>query len=832
MKKNIYEKLLNISVYDMHKFLSSLNDIEKESLLDNEYLVYLDDNIFRTFIINLEFENSEKILNNKNIYNKIIEISKKEDERKNILYFLKNNIIKELLENKNVIEHKEYLKDFINKSSLIRKDFFYKLNSLNINFDNLNNNVNLKEKIINKYNLNINDSMVDSFISKIKNNTLNIIYLEKIKNYKEFNIYTKFGIYVPIDLNEDLITLNKASISYDKLISVNEKQINKIIKLLKNKYENIKEEKIFEVSLKMYFSFGYDISKKIIDEKFCKLNNQTINRIVDFEFKKERIIYRKQNPDAYYNHKMLLKIKEKNYDAYKLLFNGVDKRYINIFIAQVDNIINNKDDKEVNYKLKLEINDVIQKREKNLKEIYRENVVTRLLNKNINKNMSFDELYELLCYVDLNKVIEYNEETKNCIIKTLFGNGKKDNDCLFRLIYLNESNEITLEEILNNADLLVSLSKKNSTSLQNIISISGYIRINKFNLKPDEKDVTLSILTKIINSKCHCNITEQQQIRQTLELHKQRKEKYYATIPYVKGETKNKIKYEVIPFDSDELLAAGAYGKNCLKIGGSGEDFFKYCLLNKNAVLIYLTDVDNTKYVCPIIRTGNGIHCNGIDPEFDLSRKEYLIEALEDCFKKICYISSSINKEQNKNIQIATLTSHNMKKTSMDYEVYNDYIPIPKTKDNIIYHCDYNTKEVQNFVIYKTKSYEKNYFYESNDIFYCPRPSVFSYILTDEIPLDVYNIINSLLYSKIDDLNISSDLKNERKQLFKPFSKSEKFNYLVGNKDWFIGLKYNNEIICVEPKKNNIRALKEFKLYSVEISKMKEERENENRKNL
>ena len=51
----------------------------------------------------------------------------------------------------------------------------------------------------------------------------------------------------------------------------------------------------FEVAVKLLTAFDFDSSKKLIDDKFTFMNENCLNKVVDFHFKDQRRDFRLNN---------------------------------------------------------------------------------------------------------------------------------------------------------------------------------------------------------------------------------------------------------------------------------------------------------------------------------------------------------------------------------------------------------------------------------------------------------------------------------------------------------------------------------------------------------
>ena len=369
---------------------------------------------------------------------------------------------------------------------------------------------------------------------------------------------------------------------------------------------------------------------------------------------------------------------------------------------------------------------------------------------------------------------------------------KKDNDCLLRLM-LNEECfglEYNVSNFINNFELIKSIAEKSNLSLNSVLDIIDIMKIQFFNLKPNEKDIYLSTLSKVIASKKFCEDPTIDVLNETCKLHVERKKKVYSSIPTVEGMCDD-VRYFVAPYDAEYLLSAGVDSENCFRISGLGEKFFRYCLTNPQAAIIML-EKNNKRYLCPTVRSGNGVHVNGIDPKIPNEDKKSIIDALNMCFSDIIN-KSSIESNKDNLIQVCTLSDLHLKDDLKKYTKYNQQATFPINENC---YCDYNKPEITNYILCQTEDYKKNNYYESTDKFYQTRNKVFEYNIDKEYDSKrVEMLINLIAYSSIDFENISNKEKNSRKRKYKNID-IDKYLYIMGNKDWYVLIDENLNIVA------------------------------------
>lgn len=115
-----------------------------------------------------------------------------------------------------------------------------------------------------------------------------------------------------------------------------------------------------------------------------------------------------------------------------------------------------------------------------------------------------------------------------------------------------------------------------------------------------------------------------------------------STVPYVNGETMN-YKYSVYDPQDDSVLLAGINTDACFRIDGNDNDFFHYCSLDKNGLVIKITDnFGNFIARAGGFRNGNCVFFNQLRTIYDEGGNNYcgnLINEQKDiieAFQKAC----------------------------------------------------------------------------------------------------------------------------------------------------------------------------------------------------
>jgi len=657
------------------------------------------------------------------------------------------------------------------------------------------------------------DMLVKLLINKIENADIDISLIFQIENYNQLIVLSKFNIFLNVEENlNGVMFFSKTIFPIESIINVKEKYILKLVEMLKLKGSTFYEEYL-EVALKLYFIFGFDNAKKIIEDKFSKLNDASLKRIVEFNFKKSRKEFRIENQDAFYHANMENEIiqalnKNDNKIFKKLLFEPnrekIDKLKVEFLKLSYD--------KE---KIRKKIIDCINEREFFEKQKLYEYIKIRVDNK-IRECESLDirRLFKLLENIDFYHILKcYNQDLIDRLSIFLLGNMRKDNDCLFRLILNDEALALNdcLNLLINNYDLLEIVMCDTELSLNSILDVIDVLRMNLYELRPNEQDITLETLTRVINSTDFRTSSEVDVAEQMCRVHVERKKKVCATIPSVNGTIKG-YRYFVAPFDAEYLLAAGNDAKNCLRFGGYGQEFLEYCLKNENAVFIYVIDPSGKKYVCPTVRSGNAINCNGIDPMIEPEKVDDILKVLSTCFKEIIETSYDSDRNHYENIEVATITDLYLIEY-FENGNFEEYILDKKLPLNYECHCDYNCSDIKHYILAKSSTYNFNHYYLSDDKFYQKRDKDYEFNISEEIDYEKLSIIiNSIYYSSIDFQKISDKEKYDKKRNYENLNVYN-FRYVIGNKDWFVAIDSEFNIIsCLLPydlraRKHYIKAL-------------------------
>ena len=799
--------IVQLSQMPLGIFIQKMNSMtaeERKQLLSNPYLDELNPVIFSSLFLQLKSSEAKQLLTNPKIYHKVL-TSPKNSKKRTILNIVGEkdfDLLKYIFESDYFSLYKDQFREYIDTIS--HDNFQYLLE--NVDFTKLYSSF-LKENSIEEvenstgiHNLDINVS--SAFFQKIKTNQLNPLGLLKVKNEKEFLIYTKFGLCVPVlDELEDITLKNGFVVPYQSVLDLKESKIVKLIQLLKEKGDCTTEE-LLEVGLKLYFVFGYDNGRKIILDKFTNITPNSILTISDFNFTDYRREYRTKHQKEFYHYGMvdelLSALEQNNHEFFSNLLYNADSFMITQLEQEfLDMVSKYKDRTQLKDKLKTKIIELVNQRESQVKDGYTKDIKERL-SSSMPRSLSTVDLKNLLQEIFLPQILKkYDQDIILRLQKFLLGNGKANNDCFLRLIINKEALGLNgmLGTLVNQYDVIESIAKQNNLSLNSLLDVIDIVKTSFVSLKPNEQDIFLSTIVKVISYKEYCNgMNNEEILKEVGKLHVERKKKVYSSIPTVEGVC-NDFHYQVAPFDAEYLLSAGADSKNCFCISGYGEDFFRYCLTSNQAVIMYFTNPKtNHTYICPIVRSGNGIHCNGVDPELPIDERESFFAAFTEAMNKIITISEKESKDEEK-IEVATVTDLHLKEyfADADYSKYDLGVYLPLHQH---FYTDYNKKKITHYIIAEGSEYKENKYYLSEDKFYQPRSEDYEFDIDKEYDKERLSlIVNSIAYSAIDYQRCSTAIKNRKKRNFKPIDVND-FQYIIGNKDWYVAIDNQYNILA------------------------------------
>ena len=509
-------------------------------------------------------------------------------------------------------------------TELLSKDAFIKLSLSDIQITN-----NLKLKISNYFNLEIDNNELKKIISNILNNKDNDNYKllginsnltqidEKIKIYNENRTYHRIErIY--------LSKINKLFSSEQKKVIVEILQNNNL-KIYRNQFNNTQ-----------YSLLNYLLIYKL--EANCEFN------IID-----NNIVAMK--PDKLSNMEyILLKEDIEYYKKYDGLKNSILHYY---------------------YKVSENRQVLMEKQKINIEE----DVVFDDDNYQIKNNISilnYSLLVEILKKIDYKKINNYNDYQINFLKKILYKEGLLG--CVMKY-----GSCIDISNIINGIDYCDYMDDR-KIEIDRIVKLTSIYSI--------ADDFTISILGTEVVRKLICN--EQFLQTNTLEDKKNRLKKAvwlnieslnedYSAIPYDINTSVDGVKISRYNNNNSKIFISGIDTGTCFKLDGDDNDFVIYTVLNQNGAVFKIEYQNKFIGRISVIRNNKVIYLNSIrikgEREEKLSKdvldRNYIIF---ECVKKIAQKIITIAHENNDDIDFIVCNKAGILESSY-FDEYYEIVP-------------------------------------------------------------------------------------------------------------------------------------------------------------
>lgn len=269
------------------------------------------------------------------------------------------------------------------------------------------------------------------------------------------------------------------------------------------------------------------------------------------------------------------------------------------------------------------------------------------LSKQFNKDSFLDnDSYEILYELLVNKGI----------IWLMLFRDNRDLLTLYRLVFPNFNDQLVMQ-LINNMKGIVELSKIFHFDIQtlgHIFTINQMLQyVDNRTMSLLGKDIIKSLTTKLMFT----DNDPFQVISMATDFVPRMLTRNKSTVPYVCGNTLN---YQYSTYDSQDMdyLLSGIKTFACFRLNGNDNDFFHYCALNKNGVVIKITDhFGNFIARASGFRYGNSVFFNQLrsvyddcgDPSFGSLKSER--EDIIDAFQKACQDIVSISQNNHEDIE-------------------------------------------------------------------------------------------------------------------------------------------------------------------------------------
>ncbi len=736
----------------------------------------ISEELFKLIFFNIKDEIKDKLLDDDLILSKIILMVKNNSKTK-VLKNFSNSFILQLL------------------SKVNEKDLALIVNALPE--DKLQNIIDFINKILENKESNCNKDA----LCKLKEKLIMLNY--------NYDLYIKYGLKMKTVVDENVLIIEgKYKFPYDFLLKINDKRINKLLEIAKLTNPGESDAIIFFSIIKMYLIFGYDNVYKILQNKFTYRTEASIIRYAEANFVDLRRQFRLENQALFYSYDLATKafeaLKNKDLDFFRPYVREQDEQSFKNFIQNLEIIFQkfstNKNEKILRNIFEQLFKTEIIEREKNLKERYIKNMLQKY-NLNAKRNpIGIAELYRIFANVNISR-FKLDDSGKIILDKTLnrflLGNAKTDNDALLRLVFNKDAFGLntTLDDVINDFSKISYMIYHNKNlSLNSILDVIDVCKAKSFNLLPNEKGMTLDTVSEIMKSLKHCTESKEELFRRARKLYVESQSKVASSIPLINGISKSDIKYNVINFDNAELLTLGINAGCCLKVGGKGEEFLNYLMKSPHGYIITLQDENNNIFICPFIRNGNGVFGNGLDPApYDRNLSDRLLETLKEIGQNM--ISKSYDDEK---IEFVTITDLHLeeflKEKNLPRFKVDKYLPL-----DAVFYSDYHKKDKINYIVAAISSNVVHKSYEPKKLFYEERKEPFIFDSSNNDKERIEQLINSINYSSISfQHDLTETQKNRQRRNYKYLNVAD-FNFIIGNKDWFIGIKDFETISVVLP---------------------------------
>ena len=220
--------LNQLSIGEFLAYYSKLSENELIKMVQDGSLENVNDDIFRMFFLRSSNKIKLMILDNANLFEKVIKISPSKSG-KTVFELVDNCIIEKIINSKEAIL---YIKEIIEYCKVVNDNILdIIINSINKDNFELGNEI---LSIINDYlktKFNCDSYIIDLFNNSVKNG-VNPLYALRIRNEIELFILAKFGLVVHVKdtCGDEILLSNNKCYSYSLLKKISTKKINTISK--------------------------------------------------------------------------------------------------------------------------------------------------------------------------------------------------------------------------------------------------------------------------------------------------------------------------------------------------------------------------------------------------------------------------------------------------------------------------------------------------------------------------------------------------------------------------------------------------------------------------
>lgn len=207
-----------------------------------------------------------------------------------------------------------------------------------------------------------------------------------------------------------------------------------------------------------------------------------------------------------------------------------------------------------------------------------------------------------------------NDDSYEVLSKYAIGNG------MFWLLLLSNYSLYDKSLILETFDYIDEVVKLSKIFNYDINNYEDVLALSELGKCADEQSIAIlgqDLITSLCKSREYTKKSAHEIVKMAKELVCSMVKKDKATVPYVCGQVNNYI-YSIYDSYDVTILESGIDTNACFRIDGNENDFFHYCALDKNGIVIKITDsYGNFVGRAAGFRNGNGVYINQLRTIYD-----------------------------------------------------------------------------------------------------------------------------------------------------------------------------------------------------------------------
>ena len=276
---------------------------------------------------------------------------------------------------------------------------------------------------------------------------------------------------------------------------------------------------------------------------------------------------------------------------------------------------------------------------------------------------------------------------------------------------LQQVRDARTDNILKMFDHMKKITKLSKTLKYNLDNYEDIIKLYKLSICADEQTIAIlgtDIIYQLTKNRGYTRSSEKKIIKIAKDLICEMAKRKMSTVPYIKGKTEN-YRYSIYDPLDETILLAGINTDACFRVDGNDNDFLHYCALDKNGIVLKITDTfGNFIARASGFRSGNTIFFNQLRTIYDFGgnkvfgeynkEKEEIIETFFEACNAIREVSQTNENEEHKieNVIINRSYILSVVEANIEYdskELIGDF-PILQDTDDWKHFVE-NTKNLQ-----------------------------------------------------------------------------------------------------------------------------------------